>query len=1121
MNEIGKVSIKLTADTNDFFSSIKKAVSSAESKGIKLSISADTSALQSSIQKSLASISQLKSTKIDLSADSSSLTRSINKATSDLSSIRGANVPINVENVQALDKVGQVQARLSILQQKADEISIKPSVNPSALSGLELQIASTKSKLETLDPSVVSRAFSSLSSIGTNAFASISNSIQQTTQVVRNLALVTSGVVVGAFSLAVKGAIDYGGELQQNRGDLEVLLGSQESALAVLKEQQKFAGQSPFETGDLIKSATNLSTVIKNVDELNLRTKQLGEAAGGIPANLSRITNTYSQVVSKGKADTVDIKEFINAGFSSIRTEAQKELGLTGEAFDDALSEGALSSDTLNKILDKVTAGFPRLKKASETLPGLFSTASDTIKNFGLSLVGIDTGTFDLKTGGIAKGISDFLNLFNTNETVEALAKFGEKIGSTVASLFSGIDFSKIDLSGFIDSLASGFDSVIKSISEFAKTVKGAFDFIVNSVGGFENFSKILLITAGAIGVVSAALAIFSVVSSPITLTILGIAGAVTLLAKYLGGGDIGKGLGKIQLGFSNAFESIGSIINSTVSSVQSFFKTLSNNFFVVDTINALGDIFQSVFNIIIQYSQAVGNAFRFIWEDLGLGEVIMKQLGDLFTILGGVVYGVIKAIQGLVNVFEFSVKTGKETSEALISAFRPFTQALDTAKFFGGIILNAGDVVKASDNVSQSIDSIGPKFIDLSNSAKLGALGLTDMSDSSVSAEESTKNLNEAIAGLSDTFDKLSGNILSSSEALLRKIDADERVNKSQKAYDDEVKKSGETSKEAIKLFNQLSSAKIQQGKANDSLSKTNGKLLADTEAFILELQKQPGLIDKVKLADIQKNITLTQNAIDLAKRNGENFDQLEKNRLKLVELSQTPANIKVTADTTLADIATDTLKQKVLNSGGIINIDGSITRGLEKTNELVSFINGKVGTVSVGLSDPSKSVVDNLLANIQANLGKRTVYISSAFAPTTGSLAGIFDRKQYGGIIKGFAEGGIVPQYLASGGISKGTDTVPTMLTPGEYVVNKSSTNRFSGIIDSINQTPALFGQFMRDISRVASGNTNNTNNSKTNNLVVNMDIGMTTQGNGVTRAVNNMGYLLQGELLNRGIL
>lgn len=112
------------------------------------------------------------------------------------------------------------------MQQKADEISIKPSVNAASFIGLELQIASTKSKLETLDPSVVNEHLVHYPSIGTNAFASISNSIQQTTQVVRNLALVTSGVVVGAFSLAVKGAIDYGGELQQNRGDLEVLLGT-------------------------------------------------------------------------------------------------------------------------------------------------------------------------------------------------------------------------------------------------------------------------------------------------------------------------------------------------------------------------------------------------------------------------------------------------------------------------------------------------------------------------------------------------------------------------------------------------------------------------------------------------------------------------------------------------------------------------------------------------------------------------------------------------------------------------------------------------------------------------------------------------------------------------------
>ena len=35
--------------------------------------------------------------------------------------------------------------------------------------------------------------------------------------------------------------------------------------------------------------------------------------------------------------------------------------------------------------------------------------------------------------------------------------------------------------------------------------------------------------------------------------------------------------------------------------------------------------------------------------------------------------------------------------------------------------------------------------------------------------------------------------------------------------------------------------------------------------------------------------------------------------------------------------------------------------------------------------------------------------------------------------------SSGGIVPKYFASGGYTKGTDTVPAMLTPGEFVMSK----------------------------------------------------------------------------------
>jgi LysM repeat protein len=41
--------------------------------------------------------------------------------------------------------------------------------------------------------------------------------------------------------------------------------------------------------------------------------------------------------------------------------------------------------------------------------------------------------------------------------------------------------------------------------------------------------------------------------------------------------------------------------------------------------------------------------------------------------------------------------------------------------------------------------------------------------------------------------------------------------------------------------------------------------------------------------------------------------------------------------------------------------------------------------------------------------------------------------------------SEGGMVPSYFAAGGYGKGTDTIPAMLTPGEFVVKKYSVDNF----------------------------------------------------------------------------
>ena len=63
-------------------------------------------------------------------------------------------------------------------------------------------------------------------------------------------------------------------------------------------------------------------------------------------------------------------------------------------------------------------------------------------------------------------------------------------------------------------------------------------------------------------------------------------------------------------------------------------------------------------------------------------------------------------------------------------------------------------------------------------------------------------------------------------------------------------------------------------------------------------------------------------------------------------------------------------------------------------------------------------------------------------------------------GGMVpKYMAMGGIVPKYFAAGGYGKGTDTIPAMLTPGEFVVQKRAVDMLgTGVMNSINNGEVL---------------------------------------------------------------
>ena len=115
----------------------------------------------------------------------------------------------------------------------------------------------------------------------------------------------------------------------------------------------------------------------------------------------------------------------------------------------------------------------------------------------------------------------------------------------------------------------------------------------------------------------------------------------------------------------------------------------------------------------------------------------------------------------------------------------------------------------------------------------------------------------------------------------------------------------------------------------------------------------------------------------------------------------------------------------------------------------KLKSTLTDSFGTLKTTFSDLFGSLKDNF-ASIFKNL---TSNLSNLFTSGGGGGGGGFFRTVLGAFGFGFANGG--PVGFANGGSVGSTDTVPAMLTPGEFVMKKSAVEKYgSGFLSSINE-------------------------------------------------------------------
>jgi len=114
-----------------------------------------------------------------------------------------------------------------------------------------------------------------------------------------------------------------------------------------------------------------------------------------------------------------------------------------------------------------------------------------------------------------------------------------------------------------------------------------------------------------------------------------------------------------------------------------------------------------------------------------------------------------------------------------------------------------------------------------------------------------------------------------------------------------------------------------------------------------------------------------------------------------------------------------------------------------------------------AAALLGPFQALIDDLeesgvnVDDLQAKLDQiksKTVKFTVKYDFPDGRPPGGWPKEWYGAV------GGTVPQYMASGGRSRGMDTVPAMLAPGEFVMRRQAVRKFGA---------SLFSQLNRGIN------------------------------------------------------
>lgn len=189
------------------------------------------------------------------------------------------------------------------------------------------------------------------------------------------------GVAIGT---AVIGLGRAAGQLVQTQIAMETFLGSAEKAKQLISDLRQFADVTPFDTNAVIQAGRVLAGAGVEAEGVVDVVRMLGDISAGTGKDLDEMARLYAKSMNKGKVQTRELLQLVNAGVPIIDKLAES-MNRPKKAIFKMAELGKIKFKDLQKVFKDMTSESGiysgLMEKQSKTLLGRWSTLQGKIQN--------------------------------------------------------------------------------------------------------------------------------------------------------------------------------------------------------------------------------------------------------------------------------------------------------------------------------------------------------------------------------------------------------------------------------------------------------------------------------------------------------------------------------------------------------------------------------------------------------------------------------------------------------------------------------------------------------------------------------------------------------------------